>query len=146
MAQENNTRPPSQTAMPELSHPSRGGRPYDQHLREAALVAREQGQAENYDFLRQQHRWPSRSTERRWANQLVQHGHVRPMQRSGNNRASVLKGYDLIYLAMYRGAFSKASAAEINAYLYRANYGNPEFRFYSPSQIIRAQNLSQRSH
>ena len=44
-------------------------------------------------------------------------------------------GHDLLLLALYRITFPKATAAEINAFLYRANYGSLTFRFYSPSQI-----------
>ena len=44
-------------------------------------------------------------------------------------------GHDLLLLALYRITFPKATAAEINAFLYRANYGSMTFRFYSPSQI-----------
>jgi hypothetical protein len=36
---------------------------------------------------------------------------------------------------LYRIVFPKAMAAEINAFLYRANYGSIDFRFYSASQI-----------
>ena len=51
----------------------------------------------------------------------------------------MLRDHDLILLALYRIAFPKATAAEINAFLYRANFGNVMFRFYSPSQISEAE-------
>ena len=40
---------------------------------------------------------------------------------------------------MYRIVFPKATAAEVNAFLYRANYGNLHFRFYSSAQITEAE-------
>ena len=58
---------------------------------------------------------------------------------TGNRRAVVLRDHDLILLSLYRVAFPKASAAEINAFLYRANFGSLTFRFYSPSQISLAE-------
>ena len=42
-------------------------------------------------------------------------------------------------LALYRVIFPKASAAEINAFLFRVNYGDPFFRFYTNSQITYAE-------
>ena len=50
-------------------------------------------------------------------------------------RATVLRDHDQILLSLYRVAFPKATAAEINAFLYRCNYGSLIFRFYSSSQI-----------
>jgi len=58
---------------------------------------------------------------------------------TGNNRASVFRDHNLLLLALYRIAFPKSNAAEINAFLYRANYGSLDFRFYSSSQITEAE-------
>ena len=55
--------------------------------------------------------------------------------------ASVLRGHNLVLLAMYRVVYPKATHAEINAFLFRANFGNPTFRFFSHSQISRAENI-----
>jgi len=69
----------------------------------------------------------------------VRLGHYRPCRRNGNVRANVLRDHNLLLLVLYRIVFPKAKIAEINAFLYRANYGNIDFRFYSPSQISEAE-------
>ena len=91
--------------------------------------------------LREEHLYPSLQTEERWQNLLDNLGHYRPCRRTGNNRASVLRDHDLILLALYRAAFPKARADQINAFLYKANYGSLSFRFYSPSQISLCEKL-----
>ena len=53
--------------------------------------------------------------------------------------ATRLKGHDLVLLAMYRIVYPKAISAEVNAFLYCVNFGNPFFSFYSPSQISRTE-------
>ena len=67
---------------------------------------------------------PSKRTEQRWVDLVNQ---------------LVLRDHDLILLALYRLACPKATAAEINAFLFRANFGNLMFRFYNPSQISKAE-------
>ncbi len=42
-------------------------------------------------------------------------------------------------LALYRVAFPLATFAEINAFLYQANFGNIDFCFYSKLQIAEAE-------
>lgn len=42
-------------------------------------------------------------------------------------------------MALYCVAFPKASAAQINAFLYRLNYGSAFFCFYTNSQITQAE-------
>ena len=63
------------------------------------------------------------------------HGHFRQCRRTGNAFATVLRDHDLLLLALYRITFPKATSAEINAFLYRANYGDHTFHFFSPLQI-----------
>ena len=85
--------------------------------------------------------YPSLVTEGRWQSLFDSLGHYPKCRHTGNNRASILQDHDLILLALYRVAFPKATSAEINAFLYRANYGNLNFRFYSPSQITTCEQL-----
>ena len=66
--------------------------------------------------------------------------HYRKCRPTGNRRATVLRNQDLILLALYWLVFPKATAAEINAFFFRANYGSVLFRFYLPSQITEAEN------
>ena len=62
-------------------------------------------------------------------------GHYRCCRPRGNAQAKVLHGHNLILFALYRVAFPKATSTEINAFLYRANFGTFGFQFYSPSQM-----------
>ena len=55
----------------------------------------------------------------------------------------MLRDHDIFYLSLYRVAFPKATAAEINAFLYCVNYGAWTFRFYSCSQITEGENRIQ---
>jgi hypothetical protein len=89
--------------------------------------------------LRNARLWPSTQTIHRWVALRDRFGHCRPCQRSGNIRATVLRDHDLFLLALYRVVYPKATATEINAFLYRANFGNLNFRFYTPSQISEAE-------
>ena len=88
-----------------------------------------------------EHVYPSEITERRWNNLNIDLGHVRPCKRTGNRFSARLTGQDIILLAMYRVVYPKATSSEVNTFLYCANFGNPTFRFYSHSQICRAEDL-----
>jgi hypothetical protein len=136
-------RPTLQTRRSNAPHPSAGGcgTGYDQPMRELMLAIQNAGLSNNpiIQNLRQQYLLPSLSSEYRYLALDNTHGHVRACRRTGNNRATVLRGYDLFLLALYRIVFPKATAAEVNAFLYRANYGNVHFRFYSSSQITEAE-------
>ena len=92
-------------------------------------------------LLRQTHVYPSSWTQTRWEALNNDMGHVRPCRRTGNKFRENFAGQDLVFLALYRMLFPKCTHAEINAFLYRSNLGNPLFQFYSPSQICRAEAL-----
>ena len=140
-----NIRPPIQTRKPNARLPSGGGRGdgYDQHTREFALDADQDGISNSafFEDQRQQGRYPCNKSVRRWRDLRLQFGHVRACRRTGNARATVLRDHNIILLALYRLAFPKATAAEVNAFLYRANYGNMNFRFFSASQICEAEKI-----
>ncbi len=57
-------------------------------------------------------------------------------RRTGNSRATVLHGLETFKLAWLTAVFPRINAAEINVFLYNSN---GQIRFYSPSQIYRAQ-------
>ena len=101
------------------------------------MAVRDAGLSEHpvFEQFRDVHLYPSLDTEDRWSDLFAGFGHYRHCRRTGNARAHVLRDHDCLLLALYRVAFPKATAAEINAFLYRANFGNTLFRFYSPSQI-----------
>ena len=91
--------------------------------------------------FRGQHIYPSLITKARWENLLlILLGHYWQCRRAGNRRATVLCDHDYIILALYRVTFPKLTAAEINAFLFHTNFGNLNFRFYSPSQISKCKN------
>ena len=139
------TRPPLQQRVDPVPHPSAPAgrrRAYCEAMRDLSMAVRAAG-APNDPLivnLRALHVFPSVSSERRWAELLQQLGHYQKCRPTGNRRATVLRDQDLILLALYRLVFPKATAAEINAFLFRANYGSVLFRFYSPSQITEAEN------
>ncbi|EJK43907.1 hypothetical protein THAOC_37602 [Thalassiosira oceanica] len=138
------TRPPLQQRVDPVPHPSApAGRrlAYCEAMRDLTMAIRAAGASNNplVVHLRGMHLLPSQRSERRWAGLLQRLGHYRKCRPTGNNRATVLRDENLILIALYRIVFPKATAAEINAFLFRANYGNVAFRFYSPSQITEAE-------
>ena len=137
-----------QTRVEPVIHPSNGvGNAYSQDMRTLTLFIQDQFDDDDpfmQNFLsiaRTAHVFPSEQTLKRWEDQLESHGHILPCKRSGNKFSQKLDGLDLILLALYRSIYPKASIAEVNAFLYKANFGNPSFSFYSPSQILRAEAL-----
>ena len=135
-------RPPNQIASKKKKLPSRGGTAYSQDTRRQLLHCFTEGEEppEHWaEGLQEAGLWPSDRTIRRWHQQFPDRGFIQPFRRTGNNRATVLKGHDLVLLAFYRTVFPKATTAEINAFFGRMNFGNPNQRFYSTSQILRAE-------
>ena len=144
MAHRNNLqlRPPLQTRVEQEVHPSLGtGNPYSQDMRALVMFLSQQGLqndpnvANLVDLLRLNHAYPSAITQWRYEQLNDNLGHILPCKRTGNKHYQKMSGQDLIYLALYRVAYPKCTIAEINAFLYRANLGNPAFSFYSQSQI-----------
>ena len=134
-------RPPRQI-IPAVPHPSnKYGEPYSQDMRSAVIQIREMGELNNplIRNLQENGEFPSQSTCDRWIKMVDELGHCRPYRRNGNRRGSVLRGHDLVLLALYRVVLPRATHAEINAFMYRANMGDPRFRFYSPSQLFKAE-------
>ena len=134
--------PINQTRRELANHPStRSGEPYSQDMRDMVMQVIINGSIDDPAIaqLREQHRFPSKATIRRWLHLHHQFGHYRSCRRNGNVTASVLRGHNLVLLAFYRVIFPKATHAEINAFLFRANFGDPTFRFFSHSQISRAE-------
>ena len=136
-------RPPPQTRVAPVPHPSGPGRGagYSQDMREMARAVEAAGDSNTpvFDQLRELRQYPAVRTSRRYVALEEKHGHCRPCRRTGNKRASVFHDHDLLLLALYRITFPKCTAAELNAFLYRANYGSLDFRFYSASQITEAE-------
>ena len=135
-------RPPNQTRMPTQPHPSIGcSFYYNQDMRNFAMYVVEAGHLNDQliNEARIRHDFPSRRTTGTYELLLQDLGHCRPCHRNGNTRATVLRYHNLVMLAFYRVIFPKCSAAEINAFLLRVNFGDPFFRFYASSQITYAE-------
>ena len=141
MPHEMNQRLPQQTRINALTHPAQSRQAYSQDLRTLVMRIRDAGWSNDQMVaqLRNQFHYPSLRTERRWVQLQERFGHYRPCRKLGNSRATVLRDHDLMLLSLYRVVFPKATAPEINAFLYRANFGNLNFRFYSSSQISEAE-------
>ena len=83
-----------------------------------------------------QHLCPSISSKERWEELEALRGHIRPCRHTGKSLATaVLCDHNLVHISLYQIAYPKAATTKINAFLYRANYGDPNIRYYSPSQI-----------
>ena len=139
-------RPPLQTRVQEELHPSLGtGNPYSQDMRALVMfisqqeLQNDQNVANLVDLLRANHMYPSAITQWRYEQLEENNGNVLRCKRTGNKFPEKMPGQDLIYIALYRAAYPKCSIAEMNAFLYRANLGNPIFAFYSQSQISLAE-------
>ena len=124
-------RPDLQTRTAEAPHPSGAGRGsgYSQDVRAMVMAIRHGGDSNNpiFQALRAQRLYPSIDSEKRWEELENIHGHFRQCRRTGNAHATVLRDHNLLLLALYRITFPKATSAEINAFLYRVNYGDLTF-------------------
>jgi len=130
-------RPAARTAVRRVHHPSLGrGNAYSHDLRLFVMRAYDlgQGNAPILAQLRNSRLLPQRSTVNRWRNRRLTLGHLRRFRRQGNRYATVLRGRSLFNLAYYRILYPKATAAELNVFLFYATG-----RLYNPSQITRAE-------
>ena len=126
-------RPLLRTANPYRGHPSErrwSSDGYMTHFREAAVAAHFGGFSRNamVTFLHNQRLWCHCSSIYCWRRRLQLLGHLRRFSRTGNRRATVLRGVQLISLAIWREA--------PNIWLHHAN---GRLRFYQPSQISKVE-------
>jgi len=132
-------RPATRTVFEHYPHPS-GGRGfwYAHEFRQAVVYARDNNRHRDplVLTLRQNRLWPCDRTIRRYLRRRRLEGHFIPYRRTGNNRATVLRGMETIQIAWLMSVFPRINAAEINVFLYNANGQN---RFYQPSQIYKTQ-------
>lgn len=134
-------RPPNQTRVAEEPHPSGGrGFAYPVSFRRFAIRIYQSEHVGHVEIINAMadHDFPSLQSIRRWLRLEQALGHYRPCRRTGNKRAEVLRDHNIIFIALYRITFPKSTSAEVNAFLFRVNYGDPNFRFYSGSQIWEA--------
>ena len=124
---------PVRVPVPELSHPSRGGRPYAQEVRAMVLAGIVQT-----DVVNGNERTPSARSAQRWRQRLITEGHSRPYQPHGNHRPVGLVGTDRFLLLMFRFAYPRATAAETAAFIFQNSIRDVP-RLYSPSEITHAE-------
>ena len=135
-------RPLLQTNVAVNPHPSGPGHGdgYSRDLRKLALFMKDEDMENPMTAQLHEYRvYPVQRTVDRWSRKVVLFGHARQCHRTGNYRATVFHNHDLFLLALYRLAFPKAMASEINAFLYNADYSSLVFRFYSAPQITYAE-------
>ena len=93
------------------------------------------------------HQWenglyPSVVTVNRWMRRFQRHGHACAFCWTGSKQSQRknIKGRKLILLALQQqAALPKATFVEVNAFLYSMNLADPDNRFYSYSQLHRAE-------
>ena len=134
-------RPPLGTRVDSRPHPSRGGNPYSQDLREQVITMWMNSDDILDDPwlapLRHQHKFPSRDTCKRWIQHFQTEGNILPKQATGNNFSQrEIGGQDLVNLALFCLVRPKSTIDECRAYINNRNHNNLP---YSPSQIHRAE-------
>jgi transposase InsO family protein len=141
-----NPRPQKRTAVRAAPHPSGGrGEAYSLDFRQFNMFAMQTGREDDPIMVQARHLRlvPSTRTNRRHRRQLLQtRGHLLRYRRTGNRRATVLRGHALLLLAFWRCLHPKTTAAETNAFLWNAHgCFLPTPRLYSSSQITKAEDL-----
>ena len=140
-------RPSLQTFREDVPHPSqRRGNAYSQDVQEIAVQNRLNGNDFNPAITELQQQWlyPHPDTVDKFVARHAVVGHSRAYQRTGNARSErEVLGIYLVHFAMYRACLPKATAAEVNAYLFQMNRWDPTYEPYSNSQLTRA---NQRLH
>lgn len=132
------TRHPPSRAHSATPHPSGGkGFGYAVDFRAYAMMRNALGGEDNLtQQLQTTHLYPSVRTIQRYRRRMQSLGHLRRFHRTGNNRATVLRGHASYLLMLYRVAFPKAQLSQVNAFLFNA-LGRQ--RFFHPSQISKAE-------
>lgn len=133
-------RPRLQTANPYKHHPSGRGRSegYGTEFRQMAIAAHTAHGNNNAMImgLQGQRLWAHRTSIYRWRRRLLLLGHLRRYRRTGNRRATVLQGRQLLNLSVWRALWPRGNHHEANIWLHHAG---GRLRFYQPSQISKAE-------
>lgn len=128
-------------------HPSRGGNPYPDAIRQQVLTMHLNGEDlsdrksnpnANWLFpLREAKTFPCAKTCKKWIDQYESEGHVNPKAPTGNKESRrEIQGEDLVNLAIFRRVCPDAKLCEVKAYIHNKN---PNKLPYSDSQIYRAE-------
>lgn len=137
-------RPRVRTAVGVRHHPSGRGRSHGYSTESRQLMLSTDDHINNGHYqgrhlvlhLRAIREWAHRTTVWRWRQRRATLGHIRRFRRTGNVRATVLKGRLLLSLALWRVFWPRGIHHEANVWLF---HSNGQTRFYHPSQISRAE-------
>ena len=135
-----NRNPPVRPALQHLQPDERSlaftHRPCDQQVQKSAVILSltRQDRSAEIVALRAAKRFPSIWSVQRYKRRLVWEGNVAPYRHTGNRRATVLRGINLILLAYFRVVFPKALLAEVAAFLWNAwgRFQNPPILYTLP--------------
>lgn len=136
-------RPPNGTRVEtNTKHPSRGGTPWSQEIRDQVICMYDQNlplNSEEIQSLRAAKRFPCHNTCQNWIKQYLECGHAQPKRRTGNKYSTrEIQGVALERLALFFAVKPKGTSAECRAYLYNMD---PSVKPYSDSQVSRAKAL-----
>ena len=131
-------RPRLRTAVPFCHHPSGRGRThgYATEFRLPALRAQfsELGRHPCICLMQLAREWSSRRSHFRWRRRYRALGHLRKFWHTGNRRATVLRGFEQLHIAIWHDLWPCRNHHEANVWLFHAG---GQVRFYHPSQISR---------
>ena len=139
-------RPPTRTLFEHYPHPSRGqGFWYAHEFLRAVMWACDncRQHCPLVTDLRQIYLWPCRQTVNRWRRRRHLEGHFLPYRRTGNARATILRGADALLLAWLMAVFPRISASEINVLFFNAN-GQIRFMIHRRSTGLRCESVSRK--
>jgi hypothetical protein len=119
-------------------------RPWPNESRRAGIALKERGELGNpiATQLITEKAIPAARTVRRHQKRFRDLGNILPFKRSGNKKATVLRGPELVLLATFVQMYPKAQTCKKVAFLWNAFGRNmPVPRFYVASQITRAEQM-----
>jgi len=126
----------------EKKHPSQGGNPYSQDMRDMVITRYQLGLplvSPDLDELRQEYQYPSLWLCWRYIRKFIQEGHARPKHETGNHMAErQVLGQHLVRLALYRVVHPEGTITEARAFLSNMD---PTIAPFNPKEICRAEHL-----
>lgn len=129
------TRPPAKTVIKRNSAPRKRREAYSRDMRLVALLRHANGAEDAIvQFQRQLYVYPSLGSIRRWRRKHTREGTFYEYRPNGNRRAYVLRGVDLILLALYLQCYPHATGLEKIAFLFRATG-----TWYNEGQLTKAE-------
>ncbi len=136
-----NIRPPLGTFVTPGPHPSHGGNPYSDDMRQSVIAMWKNGddlQSPFLKHLRGMKLFPHIVTCRRWISRFVEYDHVNPMRATGNHPSErEIQGQNLIQLAIFRSTNPKATTDETQAHLFNLKIQQISFHHSLPPKFYK---------